>query len=134
MRYCKQHPDSTWAIVDVSLNGLRTGPPARGHRRPSGCLIQEMPNDYSKVTWVEHVDADDQMVHSLYKPLVNSGLAFGARWWVSTLERQESTMASNVPSGNVGVISTAKERRSMLKLVERMVVSFCGGVIASTTH
>lgn len=35
-------------------------------------LIQGMPNIYSKVTWVGHVEADNQMVHNLYKPLVNS--------------------------------------------------------------
>ncbi|KAL5220422.1 hypothetical protein ABZP36_025135 [Zizania latifolia] len=140
LRYCKQHPDGTWAVVDVSLDGLRAGcPPARGHRRrPSGCLIQEMPNGYSKVTWVEHVEADDQMVHILYKPVVNSGLAFGARRWVATLERQcerlASAMASNVSSGDACVITTSEGRRSMLKLAERMVASFCGGVTASTTH
>ncbi|KAG8086739.1 hypothetical protein GUJ93_ZPchr0010g10720 [Zizania palustris] len=140
LRYCKQHPDGTWAVVDVSLDGIRAGcPPARGHRRrPSGCLIQEMPNGYSKVTWVEHVEADDQMVHNLYKPVVNSGLAFGAQRWVATLERQcerlASAMASNVPSGDAGVITTSEGRRSMLKLAERMVASFCGGVTASTTH
>ncbi|XP_040382879.1 homeobox-leucine zipper protein ROC7 [Oryza brachyantha] len=143
LRYCKQHPDGTWAVVDVSLDGLRSGgcPPAvRGHRRrPSGCLIQEMPNGYSKVTWVEHVEADDQMVHNLYKPVVNSGMAFGARRWVATLERQcerlASAMASNVASsGDAGVITTSEGRRSMLKLAERMVASFCGGVTASTTH
>ncbi|KAF0914122.1 hypothetical protein E2562_026517 [Oryza meyeriana var. granulata] len=143
LRYCKQHPDGTWAVVDVSLDGLRAGgcpPAARAHRRrPSGCLIQEMPNGYSKVTWVEHVEADDQMVHNLYKPVVNSGMAFGARRWVATLERQcerlASAMASNVPSsGDAGVITTSEGRRSMLKLAERMVASFCGGVTASTTH
>uniref|UniRef100_A0A0E0AQJ9 Uncharacterized protein n=1 Tax=Oryza glumipatula TaxID=40148 RepID=A0A0E0AQJ9_9ORYZ len=147
LRYCKQHPDGTWAVVDVSLDGLRAGAgggcqpaAARGHRRrPSGCLIQEMPNGYSKVTWVEHVEADDQMVHNLYKPVVNSGMAFGARRWVATLERQcerlASAMASNVASsGDAGVITTSEGRRSMLKLAERMVASFCGGVTASTTH
>ena len=49
---------------------------------------------------------DDRSVHSIYKPLVNSGLAFGARRWVSTLDRQcerlASVMASNIPSGDVG--------------------------------
>ncbi|KAG6524816.1 hypothetical protein ZIOFF_014760 [Zingiber officinale] len=138
VRYCKQHPDGTWAVVDVSLDGLRPGPVLRCRRRPSGCLIQEMPNGYSKVTWVEHVEVDDRSVHDIYKPLVNSGLAFGAKRWVSTLDRQcerlASVMASNFPSADIGVITSAEGRKSMLKLAERMVVSFCGGVSASTTH
>lgn len=138
VRYCKQHSDGTWAVVDVSLDSLRPSPVLRCRRRPSGCLIQEMPNGYSKVTWVEHVDVDDRSVHSIYKPLVNSGLAFGAKRWVSTLDRQcerlASVMASNVPQVDGGVIQTAEGRKSMLKLAERMVISFCGGVSASTTH
>ncbi|XP_020270114.1 LOW QUALITY PROTEIN: homeobox-leucine zipper protein ROC2 [Asparagus officinalis] len=138
VRYCKQHGDGTWVVVDVSLDSLRPSPVLRCRRRPSGCLIQEMPNGYSKVTWVEHVEVDDRSVHNIYKPLVNSGLAFGAKRWVSTLDRQcerlASVMASNIPNGDGGVIQTAEGKKSMLKLAERMVISFCGGVSASTTH
>lgn len=50
VRYCKQHADGTWAVVNVSLDNLRPSPSARCRRRPSGCLIQEMPNGYSKVS------------------------------------------------------------------------------------
>ncbi|KAL5159701.1 Homeobox-leucine zipper protein MERISTEM L1 [Glycine soja] len=49
VRYCKQHVDGTWAVVNVSLDNLRPSPSARCRRRPSGCLIQEMTNAYSKV-------------------------------------------------------------------------------------
>ncbi|KAH7653045.1 homeobox-leucine zipper protein [Dioscorea alata] len=138
VRYCKQHSDGTWAVVDVSLDSLRPSPVLRCRRRPSGCLIQEMPNGYSKVIWVEHVEVDDRSVHNIYRSLVNSGLAFGAKRWVATLDRQcerlASVMASNIPSGDIGVITTPEGRKSMLKLAERMVISFCGGVTASTTH
>ncbi|KAG6423534.1 hypothetical protein SASPL_113933 [Salvia splendens] len=137
-RYCKQHGDGTWAVVDVSLDNLRPATISKCRRRPSGCLIQEMPNGYSKVTWVEHAEVDDRAVHNIYKLLVNSGLAFGARRWVATLDRQcgrlASVMAINISSGDVGVISSPKGRKSMLKLAERMVMSFCTGVGASTAH
>ncbi|KAJ8477749.1 hypothetical protein OPV22_021476 [Ensete ventricosum] len=138
VRYCKHQADGTWAVVDVSLDTLRPPLVARCRRRPSGCLIQEMPNGYSKVTWVEHVEVDDGSVHDIYKPLVNSGLAFGAKRWIGTLDRQcerlASLMASNVPSGDITVITTAEGRKCMLRLAERMVMSFCGGVSASTAH
>ncbi|GMH12050.1 hypothetical protein Nepgr_013891 [Nepenthes gracilis] len=138
VRYCKLHADRTWAVVDVSLDSLRPSTAARSRRRPSGCLIQEMPNGYSKVTWVEHVEVDDRGVHNLYKPLVNSGLAFGAKRWVAMLDRQcerlASVMATNIPTGDVGVITSPEGRKSMLKLAERMVISFCAGVSASTAH
>uniref|UniRef100_A0A0E0LRZ7 START domain-containing protein n=1 Tax=Oryza punctata TaxID=4537 RepID=A0A0E0LRZ7_ORYPU len=138
VRYCKNNSDGTWAVVDVSLDSLRPSPVLKCRRRPSGCLIQEMPNGYSKVTWVEHVEVDDSSVHNIYKPLVNSGLAFGAKRWVGTLDRQcerlASAMASNIPNGDLGVITSVEGRKSMLKLAERMVASFCGGVTASVAH
>lgn len=49
VRYCKQHADGMWAVVDVSLDTLHPGAVPRSRRRPSGCLIQELPNGYSKV-------------------------------------------------------------------------------------
>ncbi|CAH9081537.1 unnamed protein product [Cuscuta epithymum] len=138
LRYCKQHSDGTWAVVDVSLDTLRPSPISRCRRRPSGCLIQEMPNGYSRVTWIEHVEVDDRAVSSLYRPLVNSGLAFGAKRWIATLDRQcerlASAMANSIPAVDGGVITSPEGRKSMLKLAERMVMSFCAGVGASTAH
>ncbi|KAE8733190.1 Homeobox-leucine zipper protein MERISTEM L1 [Hibiscus syriacus] len=138
VRYCKQHIDGTWAVVDVSLDNLRPSRISKCGRRPSGCLIQELPNGYSKVIWVEHVEVDDRAVHNIYRPLVNSGLAFGANRWVATLDRQcerlASSMASNIPAGDLCVITSTEGRKSMLKLAERMVTSFCTGVGASTAH
>ncbi|XP_022986270.1 homeobox-leucine zipper protein HDG2-like isoform X2 [Cucurbita maxima] len=138
VRYCKQHGDGKWAVVDISLDDLCPTPGVRCRRRPSGCLIQEMPNGYSKVTWVEHVEVDDRGVHNLYRQLVSSGQAFGAKRWVTTLDRQcerlASAMATNISTGDVGVITNQEGRKSMLKLAERMVISFCAGVSASTTH
>ncbi|KAJ4837496.1 Homeobox-leucine zipper protein hdg2 [Turnera subulata] len=117
VRYCKQHADGTWAVVDVSLDNLRPSP---------------------AVTWVEHVEVDDRGVHNLYKQLVSLGHAFGAKRWVATLDRQcerlASAMATNIPTGDVGVITNQEGRKSMLKLAERMVISFCAGVSASTAH
>ncbi|CAN6879095.1 unnamed protein product [Brassica oleracea] len=138
VRYCKKHIDNTWAVVDVSLDSLRPSPIIRNRRRPSGCLIQELQNGYSKVTWVEHTEVDDRSVHTMYKPLVNTGLAFGAKRWVATLDRQcerlASSMASNIPAGDLSVITSPEGRKSMLKLAERMVMSFCSGVGASNAH
>lgn len=49
-RYCKQVEIGVWAVVDVSLENLFQYPlMIKFRRRPSGCLIQEMPNSCSKV-------------------------------------------------------------------------------------
>ncbi|XP_038981871.1 homeobox-leucine zipper protein ROC2-like isoform X2 [Phoenix dactylifera] len=132
LRYCKKHAEGVWVIVDVSMNN-RDNSEIRYRRRPSGCLIQEMPNGSSKITWVEHVEVDDSGVHDMYKAVVNSGLAFGAKRWLSTLERQwerlESISAINNP--RFGINANPEGRHSILRLVERMVVGFCGGVSGS---
>lgn len=53
VRYCKHHGDGSWAVVDFSPDSLHPAALARCRRRPSGCLIQEMPNGYSKVKCIE---------------------------------------------------------------------------------
>ncbi|KAL0542903.1 hypothetical protein IC582_017984 [Cucumis melo] len=138
VRYCKQQTDGSWAVADVSLDTLRPSPIPNTRRKPSGCLIQELPNGYSKITWVEHVEVDETGVPTMYRTLVNSGLAFGAKRWVATLDRQSerfaTSIATTIPTGDLRVISSIEGRKSMLKLAERMVTSFCAGVGASSVH
>ena len=53
---------------------------------------------------MENVEVDTKGVHNLYQSFVNSGMAFGAVRWLSTLQRQceriASVLANNVPSGD----------------------------------
>ncbi|TKY51112.1 Homeobox-leucine zipper protein PROTODERMAL FACTOR 2 [Spatholobus suberectus] len=138
VRYSKKHAGESWAVVDFPFDHLRPSAILRSRRRPSGCIIQELPNGYSKVIWVEHVEVDDREVHNLYKILVNCCLAFGAKRWVASLDRRcerlASSMATNIPAGDLCVITCHEGRKSMLKLAERMISSFCTGVGASTAH
>jgi homeobox-leucine zipper protein len=42
--YCKQHTEGIWAMVEVSVDGIRDNPPPalmRCRRGPSGMLIQD---------------------------------------------------------------------------------------------
>ncbi|XP_038876413.1 homeobox-leucine zipper protein ANTHOCYANINLESS 2-like [Benincasa hispida] len=143
LRFCKQHAEGVWAVVDVSVDAMRETPSGGGssfgncRRLPSGCVVQDMPNGYSKVTWVEHAEYDDSQVHQLYRPLLSSGMGFGAQRWVTTLQRQceclAILMSSAVPIRDQTAI-TAGGRRSMLKLAQRMTANFCAGVCASTVH
>ncbi|XP_020219711.1 homeobox-leucine zipper protein ANTHOCYANINLESS 2 [Cajanus cajan] len=141
LRFCKQHAEGLWAVVDVSIDTIRetSGAPTfvNCRRLPSGCVVQDMPNGYSKVTWVEHAEYDESQVHQLYRPLLSSGTGFGAQRWVATLQRQceclAILMSSAAPSREHSAIS-AGGRRSMLKLAQRMTNNFCAGVCASTVH
>ena len=54
-----------------------------------------------QVTWVECAEYDESQVHQLYRPLLNSGMGFGAQRWVATLQRQCECLAilmSTVPT------------------------------------
>ncbi|KAG9133341.1 hypothetical protein Leryth_021485 [Lithospermum erythrorhizon] len=53
LRYCQQNvEEGTWIIVDFPLDNFHTSYPLSYpyfKRRPSGCVIQDMPNGYSRV-------------------------------------------------------------------------------------
>ncbi|KAF5451539.1 hypothetical protein F2P56_026640 [Juglans regia] len=141
LRFCKQHAEGVWAVVDVSIDSIRETSAAptfvNCRRLPSGCVVQDMPNGYSKVTWVEHAEYDESDVHQVYRPLLSSGMGFGAQRWIANLQRQceclAILMSSAVPTRDHDAI-TAGGRRSMLKLAQRMTDNFCAGVCASTVH
>ncbi|KAL7203536.1 hypothetical protein ACSBR2_016755 [Camellia fascicularis] len=98
LRFCKQHAEGVWAVVDVSIDSIREtsgAPPTfvSCRRLPSGCVVQDMPNGYSKVTWIEHAEYDERVIHHLYRPLISGGMGFGAQRWVATLQRQCECLA-----------------------------------------
>ncbi|XVE64183.1 hypothetical protein DITRI_Ditri07aG0081300 [Diplodiscus trichospermus] len=141
VRFCKQHSEGVWAVVDVSIDAgqdaANTQMFPNCRRLPSGCVIQDMDNKYSKVTWVEHSEYDESVVHYLLRPLLSSGFGFGAHRWLATLQRQSDCLAvlmsPNIPGEDDSGITTAG-RKSMLKLAQRMTYNFCAGVCGSSMH
>ncbi|KAI6694292.1 hypothetical protein NL676_022002 [Syzygium grande] len=143
LRYCQQIEQGLWAIVDVSFDLSRYdqfASQSRSQKLPSGCLIQDLPNGYSKVTWVEHVEIEDKApIHRLYRDLIYSGLAFGAERWIATLERMCERIACLMVTGSStrdvgGVIPSPDGKRSMMKLAQRMVNNFCGSISTSSSR
>uniref|UniRef100_A0A1J3JBB0 Homeobox-leucine zipper protein HDG1 n=1 Tax=Noccaea caerulescens TaxID=107243 RepID=A0A1J3JBB0_NOCCA len=136
LRFCKQHAEGFWAVVDVSIDSIREGSSSSCRRLPSGCLVQDMANGYSKVTWIEHTEYDENRIHRLYRPLLSCGLAFGAQRWMAALQRQceclTILMSSTVQPSRSPTQISCNGRKSMLKLAKRMTDNFCGGVCASS--
>lgn len=131
-RYCVHNSDEgTWSVVDFPAEGfqleaLQTSSVVKCQRRPSGCIIQDMPNGYSRVSnalvhvgmrawlclfskgldtliclqvvWVEHVEmvGEEKPLHQVFKNYVANGTAFGATRWVSLLQRQCERLASEL--------------------------------------
>nr|XP_016501674.1 PREDICTED: homeobox-leucine zipper protein GLABRA 2-like [Nicotiana tabacum] len=131
VRYCKQLSVGQWAIVDVSVDKVEDNIDAslvKCRKLPSGCFLQEQSNAHCKVTWVEHLECQKSTVNSLYRVIVNSGLAFGARRWMATLQQQCErllfSMATNIPTKDTTGVATLAGRKSILTLAQRMTWNF----------
>ncbi|KAH7557598.1 hypothetical protein JRO89_XS11G0187900 [Xanthoceras sorbifolium] len=142
LRFCKQHAEGLWAVVDVSID-INRGEGNNGEayvtcrRLPSGCIVQEMPNNCSKVTWIEHSEYDENEIHDLCRPLVSSGWGFGAQRWIAILQRQcecSAVLMSSAANGGDRSGVTPDGRKSLLKLAERMMFNFFSGVCASSAR
>ncbi|GJX44190.1 homeobox-leucine zipper protein HDG11 [Tanacetum coccineum] len=101
----------TWVIAELS----HVRAPNTYRRLPSGCLIEHITGDVSKVTWVEHMEVDE--------PLPNkSGFAFRAERIVAWLERScERGSHMNATCHNENPCYEGKEKK-MLAFYEDIVV------------
>ncbi|XP_047938945.1 homeobox-leucine zipper protein ANTHOCYANINLESS 2 isoform X1 [Salvia hispanica] len=135
IRFCKQHGEDMWAVVDISVDSLLhaiTGNvPVHCRRLPSGCIVQDTPNGYSKVTWIEHTEYDERITHQLYRPLLRSGIAFGAQKWLSNLHRQCELFASIMSSGGDNSVVPPSGKKGIVKLAQRMTRAFCSGICST---
>ncbi|MCO5579543.1 hypothetical protein L7F22_033400 [Adiantum nelumboides] len=136
LRFCKMLSGDTWAIVDVSVDNLRGDSLSTAHKcrkRPSGCLVQQLPDGFSKITWMEHFEFDDSIHQHHYRPLVMDGIAFGAQRWLTTLRRQCAwhaiLIANSLSSRGVG--SEEAARVALLKLGQSMTKQLCYSVSGS---
>ncbi|GAB4846188.1 hypothetical protein Ancab_025186 [Ancistrocladus abbreviatus] len=133
-RYCKVLASNMWLIVDVSLEDLIPNPLMNCKRKPSGCLIEGLPDGRTKVVWVEHVQCNNQKVHPMYKPLVDTEIIFGAKRWVDSLVRQcerlhlviQQTTSALLPGNNGAMVV-----EGLLRLSDRIRRTFSGAVSAS---
>ncbi|KAK4486537.1 hypothetical protein RD792_009221 [Penstemon davidsonii] len=136
LRYCQHNAEEgTWGIVDFPLDGFQNNNnyqitscfPAYYKRKPSGCIIEDMPNGYSRVTWVEHGEVEDGPINQVFSDYVSSGAAFGAQRWLAVLQRQcerlASLMARNI--SDLGVIPSPEARKNLMNLSQRMIRTFC---------
>ncbi|RLM74725.1 hypothetical protein C2845_PM15G05050 [Panicum miliaceum] len=131
LRFSKQIENSQWAVVDVSMDGIR-GIEPDGSRigylscrlLPSGCLLQDTSNGLCKVTWIVHAEYDETSVPPIFRQLFQSGKALGASRWLASLQRQCEYMAILHSSHSSGAAMSALGRKSVLELSQRMMASF----------
>ncbi|KAL0866412.1 hypothetical protein Bca101_045530 [Brassica carinata] len=133
LRCCQQLEEDLWVIADVSYHQVAFEfqfETQACYKRPSGFLIQAMPNGHSKVTWMEHVEVNDKVrPHWIYRDLLCGGFGYGARRWTATLERMCERLSlysvSAFPTTDYpGVVKTINGRRRVMELGERMLKNF----------
>ncbi|KAK1405428.1 Homeodomain GLABROUS 2 [Heracleum sosnowskyi] len=134
-RYCKKYSENDWIVVDVSLDKVHQVPVMRCKKRPSGCLIHGLSDGFSQIAWLEHVDAYSEDVSTMYKNLLVSGLGFGAKRWISALDRKCQQMVTNisvkVPLRDYDELVRSSNKKAwqvLLKLAAGMVHSFNLGI------
>lgn len=94
LRFCKQHAEGVWAVVDVSIDAIRepSAPYPSCRRLPSGCVVQDMPNGCSKVITIKFKLNYSCIIllpcyllhtppHSLSSHLLSPSLYFSSKGW-----------------------------------------------------
>ncbi|XP_048136610.1 homeobox-leucine zipper protein PROTODERMAL FACTOR 2-like [Rhodamnia argentea] len=139
--YCKQLDWGMWGVVDYSLECVLHCSFIKYQRRPSGRLMQDLPNGSSEVNWVENGGGDHTAIHSIYRPIVSSGFAFGAKHWISANTRQAEWLEilmlpnQNAAYNNANtvlmtfsvlcvVVISQSGRDNLFKLTERMMRTY----------
>ncbi|KAL4385060.1 hypothetical protein GQ457_15G015850 [Hibiscus cannabinus] len=136
LRHCQEIEGGVWVLVDVSYPSFFKGASAYSWKLPSGCMIQEMPNGCSKITWVEHVAVGNKThTQRLYRDLNLSGSAYGSERWLISLQRmcERFLISSNAeiiePIHHIGRTCSRAEgwkwKSNLMKVSHRMVKSFC---------
>ncbi|XP_047331222.1 homeobox-leucine zipper protein HDG12-like [Impatiens glandulifera] len=144
VRFCEKVTEGMWLIVEVSHDfndsSLQLNSPSRAWRLPSGCLIKDVSHGVSQVTWVEHVEVEDNVpIHLLYKDVIFRGLAFSADRWVQTLSTSCHRMNchDNIlqnqfdsPLQKMGVLGamTQEDRKCIMNITNKMRKRFCGNM------
>ncbi|XP_061374520.1 homeobox-leucine zipper protein ANTHOCYANINLESS 2-like [Gastrolobium bilobum] len=140
LRYCKQHAVGIWVVVDLSVdigrNATNSYPIMSCRKLPSGCIVQDMSNGLTKITWIDHSQYDESVIPQLYRPLVSSGIGFGAQRWIATLQRQCQCLAilssPSIRAENTKALVGQPGMKSLLKLTQRMTECFCSGICSSS--
>ncbi|KAL8248007.1 hypothetical protein R6Q59_009223 [Mikania micrantha] len=125
IRHAKQQANGIWIVVDVSVNDGMEGNLTR--KCPSGCILHDMPNGFSKVTWIEHTEYDEKLAPQQYRQLVRSGLGFGAQRWISALLRHCEALRATTSPTLTGHLSI-NTKISLKGLAKRMTSIFCDAV------
>ncbi|CAN8230548.1 unnamed protein product [Cochlearia groenlandica] len=135
LRYCQVIRDGVWIVVDVTPNPQSSVSMSNigSNRLPSGLIIEDKDNGYSKVTWIEQAAYDESNIHKMYQLAVSSGIGLGAARWLTTLKRhcESRSILSSINLCQVYPGLSIRGATEMVKLAHRMTLSYYSGVTGS---
>ncbi|CAN1265907.1 Homeobox-leucine zipper protein HDG1 [Linum perenne] len=140
IRSCEKEMDSVWSVVDIYVDaneGSSSNSDPASLRLPSGCIINDLNNGCSKVTWVEHVQYDESLVYPMMRPMVRLGMGFGAGRWIATIQRYCECVALFLASSNMPqdpLMITMGGKKSLMKLSQKMVNNFYRGISIGSSN
>ncbi|CAN1743750.1 Homeobox-leucine zipper protein ROC5 [Linum perenne] len=111
--------ESVWSVIDICVDaneGSSSNSDPTSLRLPSGCIIYDLNNGYSK---------------PMMRPMVRSGKGFGARRWIATLQRYCECVALLLASSSMPqdpLMLSMDGKNSLMKLSQKMVNSFYRGI------
>ncbi|XP_074304522.1 homeobox-leucine zipper protein PROTODERMAL FACTOR 2-like [Silene latifolia] len=132
-KYCKEFSRNMWIIVDISLESMIDNPLLNCKRKPSGCLIQGLPDGNTQITWIEHTEAQMESIHPLFNSAVNSGIVLSAKHWVDTLARQCQNLNAMIQQSLSGLQREVSpfNREGLHRIAQRMRREFHGALSAT---
>ncbi|CAN1753572.1 Homeobox-leucine zipper protein ROC5 [Linum perenne] len=137
LRFCKKQTERVWVFVDICLDeneGSSSNPGPTSMRLPSGCVVQDLGNGCCEVTWVEHVQYEETSINPLMRPMVSSGIGFGAKRWVATLQRYCECITLLMASSRLPQDPSMGGKKSLMKLSQKMVNNFYRGISIGSSN
>ncbi|CAH8384455.1 unnamed protein product [Eruca vesicaria subsp. sativa] len=137
LRYCKMLKEGLWVVVDFSLpeEPHKLLSDGSSNRLPSGLIIEDMANGYSKVTWIEHTQYERSKIPPLYQLLIGSGIGLGAKRWLTTLQRHCENLwnLSNINLAGVYQENKGQNMRMMSRKNVNVLGESTGIVLSAAT-
>ncbi|CAN8273917.1 unnamed protein product [Cochlearia groenlandica] len=129
LRYCKNIKKGLWVVVDVTpieQNPNSSYVDISYRRLPSGLIIEEVDNGFSKVTWIEQAEYYENFIHQLF--MVSMGL--GAKSWFAILQRYCEALStiSSINDAKVYEGMCSKGATEMLKLGQRVTHNYYASI------
>ncbi|XP_076953062.1 homeobox-leucine zipper protein HDG1-like [Bidens hawaiensis] len=120
IRFIVKREGGPWIVIDLSVDNGTEEHLTR--RCPSSCILEDMPNGFTKVIWIEHTEYPDRSIHIKYIQLIRFDVAFGAQRWINALLRHSACLRDVTLNNNNLFVNV---RKCLKGLARRFCDAIC---------